>query len=332
MQTESYSQPLPITRFYLRCSMAFLFAIQAAFPIHGQPSATPSNQRENSQYLIRADVDLVVLNATVMDKAKHFVPDLIKANFRVFEDGVEQKISMFSHEDIPVTMGLVIDNSGSMREKRDQVNAAAISFVKTSNPEDEVFVVNFNQEIYLDSVDDFTSDVGKLKEALSRIDSRGGTALYDAVDASLDHIRKGQKDKKILLVITDGDDDASKISLNHMMQVAIESDVTVYAIGIFSREDRLNDRTMVRRSKKTLTMLARATGGAAYFPDHLSDVETICTQVAYDIRSQYTIGYYPSKPATDGKYRTVRVQLKQPKGTEKFTVNTRSGYYPKKTS
>jgi Ca-activated chloride channel homolog len=316
MNTASYSR-------LLRIFIIGWFSIQSSRSIAGQ-------QTGNSQYLIRANVDLVVLNTTVMDRDKHSIPDLIKANFRVFEDGVEQKIATFSHEDIPVTMGLVIDNSGSMREKRDQVNAAAISFVRTSNPDDEIFVVNFNQEIYLDSIDDFTSDLRKLQDALSRIEARNGTALYDAVDAALNHIRRGHKDKKILLVITDGDDDASRISLKNMMQVAKESDAVIYAIGVFSREDRLTDRNMVRRSKNTLTMLARATGGAAYFPEILGDIEAICAQIAHDIRSQYTLGYYPLKPAGDGKYRTVRVEVKQRAGQEKLTISTRSGYYSKK--
>jgi Mg-chelatase subunit ChlD len=165
-------------------------------------------------HAIKSRVDMVVLHATVTDEKGTFISDLTRNNFRVFEDKVEQKISVFQRQDIPVTMGLVIDNSGSMREKRSQVNAAAMTFVRTSNPQDEVFVVNFNDEYYLDLNEDFTSDPKELDEALGRIDSRGSTALYDAVIGSLDHLKKGHKDKRVLLVITDGDDDASRKSSN----------------------------------------------------------------------------------------------------------------------
>ena len=185
-------------------------------------------------------VDLVVLHATVVDDKGQFVPGLTANDFRVFEDKVEQKISVFSKEDIPVTMGLVIDNSGSMKEKRPQVNAAALSFVRTSNPADEMFVVNFNDEYYLDLDEDFTSNPQELHEALERIDTRGSTALYDAIIGSLDHLKKGHKDKRVLLVITDGDDDASRKDFAYTVKAAVESNAVIYAIGVFSDEDRKN--------------------------------------------------------------------------------------------
>ena len=187
----------------------------------------------------------MVLHATVVDDKGQFVPGLTINDFRVFEDKVEQKISVFSKEDIPVTMGLVIDNSGSMKEKRPQVNAAALSFVRTSNPADEVFVVNFNDEYYLDLDEDFTSNAQELHEALERIDTRGSTALYDAIIGSLDHLKKGHKDKRVLLVITDGDDDASRKNFEYTVKAAVESNAVIYAIGVFSDEDRKNAKKMV---------------------------------------------------------------------------------------
>jgi Ca-activated chloride channel homolog len=274
---------------------------------------------------------MVVLHATVTDAKGQFVSDLKSDNFRVFEDKIEQKISVFSSEDIPVTMGLVIDNSGSMREKRAQVNAAALTFVKTSNPQDEVFVVNFNDEYYLDLNEDFTSDTKELNEALERIDARGSTALYDAVVGSLDHLKKGHKDKRVLLVITDGDDDASRKSLEYTMKAAEASDATIYAIGVFSEDDRKNDKRMVRHSKKILTELAEATGGLAYFPEGLEEVEPTCTQVARDIRNQYTLGYYPTNTVRNGTFRTVQVQLNPQKSNSKLSVRTRTGYFAQKT-
>jgi Ca-activated chloride channel homolog len=307
------------------------------FPAPPPPSAgstqTPAqNQSDNKDYRIRSESDLVVLRATVLDQKGEFVPNLKPDNFRVYEDKIEQKISLFQREDIPVSMGLVIDNSGSMREKRAQVNAAALTLVQTSNPQDEVFVVNFNDEFYLDLDKDFTNDTKELKEALERIDSRGSTALYDAVIGSLDHLKKGHKDKKVLLVITDGDDDASRKSFEYTVQAAQQSNGIIYAIGVFSDEDRKSNKRMVRHSKKILATLAETTGGSAYFPDNLAEVNSICTQIARDIRNQYTLGYYPTNTAKDGSFRNVHVDLIPPKGSGKLSVRTRTGYYAQKPS
>lgn len=296
------------------------------------PPPPPPQLKDQTHAGIRVSTDLVLLHVTVMDERGQFVPGLKENNFRVFEDKVEQKISAFLGEDVPVTMGLVIDNSGSMREKRAQVNAAALTFVKTSNPQDEVFVVNFNDEYYLDLDKDFTNDQRELNEALSRIDARGSTALFDAVIGSLDHLRKGHKDKKVLLVITDGDDDASRKKLADVVAVAQKSDAQIYAIGVFSDEDRKSAKKMIRNSKKELTEMTAVSGGAAYFPDTLEQVQAVCAQVAHDIRNQYTLGYYPTNLAMDGSFRAVQVQLIQPKDRGKMTARTRAGYYSQKTS
>jgi Ca-activated chloride channel family protein len=295
------------------------------------PSINPPGQQGGSKPLT-STVDLVVLHATVVDEKGQFVTGLTTDNFKVYEDKVEQKISVFSKEDIPVTMGLVIDNSGSMKLKRPQVNAAALSFVKTSNPNDEVFVVNFNDEYYLDLDEDFTSNQDELREALEKIDTRGSTALRDAIIGSLDHLKKGHKDKRVLLVITDGDDDASMKSFDYTVKAAVESNAVIYAIGVFSDDDRKNDKKMVRRSKKDLATLAEATGGLALFPDTLADVDSVCQEIARDIRNQYTLGYYPTNSAKDGTFRSVKVDLIPPKGRTKLTVRTRTGYYAQKTA
>jgi Ca-activated chloride channel homolog len=184
----------------------------------------------------------------------------------------------------------------------------------------------------LDLNEDFTSNPKELDDALGRIDSRGSTALYDALIGSLDHLKKGHKDKRVLLVITDGDDDASRKSLEYTMKASQESDAAVYAIGVFSDDDRKNDKRMVRHSKKILQELADATGGMAYFPDSLDQVTPTCEQVARDIRNQYTIGYYPTNNAKDGTFRSVSVQLTPPHGRGKLNVRSRTGYYAQKTS
>src|SRR5262249_37094691 len=254
-----------------------------------QPSASPAPPaQQNEEYRIRRDVNLVVLHATVLDDRGRFVPDLRQESFRVFEDRVEQKLAIFKREDVPVSVGLVIDNSGSMRDKRVRVNTAALTFVKTSNPDDEVFVVNFTDDFYLDTDKDFTNNTTELKEALERIDSRGSTAFYDAIIGSLDHLKKGTKDKKVLLAITDGEDNASRKSLAQTVQEAQKSDALIYTVGLLSQESKRS----AKRARQALTELSTATGGLAFFPEDARDTEAICTQIAHDIRNQYTLAYY----------------------------------------
>jgi len=294
-----------------------------------QPAAAQGPPAQKSdEYRIRRDVNLVVLHATVLDERGRFVPDLKEENFRIFEDKVEQKISVFKREDIPVSVGLVIDNSGSMRDKRERVNAAALTFVKSSNRDDEAFVVNFNDDYYLDTDKDFTNDINELKEALERIDSRGSTALYDAIIGSLDHMKKGTKDKRVLLVITDGEDNASRKSLATTVQEAQQSNALIYAIGLLSQESKRS----AKRARLALTELAQATGGLAFFPEGLQDTEAICAQIAHDIRNQYTVAYYPSNTAKDGSFRNVHVDVIPPRGRGKLSVRTRTGYYAQRAS
>ncbi len=197
-------------------------------------------EKKSKEYTISVDVNEVVLHATVFDKKDHIVNDLKQGDFRVYEDGAPQTLTHFSHADIPVTMGIVIDDSGSMRDKRQAVNAAALIFAKTSNPQDQVFVVNFNDVYYLDTPGDFASTIEDLKSALDKIDSRGGTALRDAVIASLDHLKLGNRDKKVLLVITDGEDNASRYTLHELMTAAQKSTAVIYTIGLLGSDETSN--------------------------------------------------------------------------------------------
>ncbi len=264
---------------------------------------------------------LVVLPATVLDKNKGFVRGLTKDNFKVFDNGIEQTIKDCKSEDVPVSVGIIVDNSGSMREKRAKVNAAALVFVKTSNPQDEVFIVNFNEESFLDK--DFTSDLDELREGLEKIDSRGGTAFYDALVMSLDHVHDiGKKPKKVLLVVTDGVDNASRFTLEQAVRAAHESETVIYTVGLLTDESRRD----IKRAKKALEAISDASGGAAFFPSDLNEVESIATKIARDIRNQYMISYTPSGETPDGSFRTVRVTA-QSKGQDKLMVRTRSGYY-----
>jgi Ca-activated chloride channel homolog len=268
-------------------------------------------------------VNLVVLHTTVLDDRGKFVEGLVKDNFRVYEDKVEQKLDVFKREDIPVSMGLVIDNSGSMRDKRPRVNEAALTLVQNSNPSDEAFVVNFNDDFYLDLDKDFTNSVPELKEALERIDARGSTALYDAIIGSLDHLKKGSKEKKVLLIVTDGEDNTSRNSLEKTIREIQKTDTVIYTIGLLSQESKKSAKT----AKKALTEIALASGGLAFFPENVEDVHDICEQVAHDIRHQYTLGYYPSNTARDGSFRSVHVDVIPPRGHGKLVARTRNGYY-----
>jgi Ca-activated chloride channel homolog len=318
-------------RFALAASV-LLVAVAAASLVRAQqqaPAPPRAESQEPSGYAIQRDVNLVVLHASVVNSRGQFVPGLQQENFRVFEDKVEQKIALFHQEDVAVSLGLVIDNSGSMRDKVAQVRTAALTFVKVSNPQDESFVVNFNDDFYLDTVHDFTSDVTELKDALDRIDSRGSTGLYDALIGSLDHLKKGHKDKKVLLVISDGLDNASRRSLEDAVREAQRSDAVIYAIGIFSDEDLKQSRSQMRKARGALNDLTTATGGLAFFPDSADETEALCTQIAHDIRNQYTLGYNPTNLARDGKFRSVQVVVTPPRGMGKLSVRTRTGYFPR---
>jgi Ca-activated chloride channel homolog len=299
----------------------------APLPPGVEPPANPSQTEEPGKKpqggKIAVNVDLVVLHTSVLDDRGKFVEGLTADNFRVYEDKVEQKLAVFKREDIPVSMGLVIDNSGSMRDKRPRVNEAALTLVQNSNPQDEAFVVNFNDDFYLDLDKDFTNSIPELKEALERIDARGSTALYDAIIGSLDHLKKGSKEKKVLLIVTDGEDNTSRSTLEKCIREIQKTDTVIYTIGLLSQESKKSAKT----AKRALTEIAQASGGVAYFPENVEDVHAICEQVAHDIRHQYTLAYYPSNSARDGSFRTVRVDVIAPRGHGKLVARTRNGYY-----
>jgi len=259
------------------------------------------------------------LHATVIDDKQHLITNLDQNAFTIFEDGKPQVIKSFRHEDIPISLGIVIDNSGSMREKRPKVAKAAVNLVRASNPHDEVFVVNFSDEYYLDQP--FTSKINLLQDALEKYETRGGTALYDAIVASADELKKhGKLQKKILFVVTDGEDDASRESLEQAVRrLQEENGPTVYTIGLLGEERQ-------RRARRALETISERTGGLAFFPRTLDEVDSISSSVARDIRNQYTLGYKPSTPESAGGYRTVRVDAKA-RGYGKLVVRTRSGYY-----
>jgi Ca-activated chloride channel family protein len=266
-------------------------------------------------FSISVNVDLVVLQATVRDHEGHTVGKLQARDFLVFEDGAPQAIRLLRHEDTPVTVGLIVDHSGSMREKLQEVTSGARAFVHSSNSQDQLFVVNFNERVSagLPPGIRYSDNVEQLAGAVWGAGATGTTALYDAIAAGLRGLKGGTSDKKVLLVISDGGDNASKTTLEQVAQLAEQSSAVIYTIGVFDAED-------TDRNPKVLRRLAQLTGGEAFFPAELSETVEICERIARDIRDQYTIGYSSPAQKKDGAYHKVRVTA------GKLSVRTRAGY------
>jgi Ca-activated chloride channel homolog len=304
----------------LRYLVALLVLIVPASLAEAQ-EPSPAQSRPGDPYTIRVSVDMVVLHATAQDHNHTLVSGLDKKNFQVYEDGVPQQIKYFSHEDIPITVGLVVDNSGSMSPKRPDVVAAALVFARSSNPQDQMFVVNFNENVSfgLPINTPFTDQVAQLEVALSRIRAHGETALYDAITAALEHLKKGNRDKKVLIVISDGGDNASKHKLAEVMALVGQPDVIIYTISIFDEQD-------ADRNPRVLKRLAKRTGGEAFLPESLKDIVPVCQRIAHDIRNQYTLAYLPTNRKRDGTYRVIEVKASG-QGRAHLSVRTRTGYY-----
>lgn len=290
----------------------------------GPSTAKPGEiqKRQDGVYTMHQDVDEVLLQCAVVDEKGKTVPDLTLPNFHVWEDGVPQTTTSFLHQDQPVSLGILVDNSGSMRDKRAAVNAAALTLLRASNPKDASFIVNFSDHAFLDQ--GFTSDIDALDRGLAHYDAKGMTALYDAVAASADELSShGKLPKQVLLVITDGADNASRLDLQQAIRrVQNLGGPVVYTIGLLFD----TDRDEAQRARDALEKLSAETGGIAYFPSSLGEVNSIALEVAHDIRDQYTIGYRSSKSASLGGFRVVHVEASAPKHG-KLIVRTRRGYY-----
>ena len=295
-----------------------LLIVLAGYAGHQAP---PARQDHDSGSLrISVDVALVVLHATVTDRQGGFVSNLGEQDFEVYEDRVPQRIRLFRNEDIPVTVGLVVDHSTTMRPRLAEVTAAARTFVRSSNREDEMFVVNFNEivSLGLPGAIRFTDSTAELENAITTAPTGGQTALYDAIAKALEELQAGSRDKKVLIVVSDGGDNASARSLAQVMKLAEQSSAVIYTVGVFDEDDP-------DRNPGVLKRLAQATGGEAFLPDQLSEVVAICERIARDIRHQYTIGYVPTNLTRDGAYRAIRV-LARAKGHDGLSVRTRTGY------
>jgi len=287
-------------------------------------TAAGTLQKAGEGYILRTDVEEVVLNCTVLE-GNRLVPDLKKEDFSVSEDGVKQTLLSFQHTDLPVSIAIVVDNSGSMSRKRPAVNKSALDLIEASNPQDEAFVVNFSDEAFIDQ--EFTSDVNKLRDGLGHLESRGGTALYDAVVASADKmVADAKRSKQVLILITDGEDNASTQNLEQTIRrVQQLSGPVIYSIGLLFGDEMTHAE--VRHARRALEMLSTETGGMAFFPKSIEQIDQIAAEVARDIRNQYTLGYHSTKPTTEPGFRRVMVTA-EAKGMGKLNVRTRTGYFP----
>jgi Ca-activated chloride channel homolog len=300
-----------------RSSFFTLFLLASSCFVWAQTPPPKADTSEEPTFTV--GTRLVVLPVSVVDRDGKLVTDLPQKSFKVFENGVEQPIKIFRREDVPISLGIIIDNSGSMREKRQKVETASLDLVRASNPMDEVFIVNFNDDPYLDVP--LTSDIKKMEEGIARIDSRGGTAMREAIDGAMTYLKKeGHRQKKVLLVITDGNDNASTISLEKLVNRAQQNEVLIYAIGLLNEEERRE----ARLAKRALDSISRDSGGVAYYPKSPAEVDAIALQVAHEIRNQYTIAYSPTIQEMDGSFRQIKVTVNGPGHPQ---VRTRTGYY-----
>jgi Ca-activated chloride channel family protein len=308
----------------------FLFS----FAVLAQDRAQPQKQGKDKdkEFTLSVETLEVQLPISVVDKEGRPVDGLKQEYFQIFEDKVLQTIKTFRHEDIPMSLGLVIDNSGSMRNKRERVNSSALAFVRESNPEDETLIINFDDSAYLEQ--DFTSSIGDLIDALENIDARGETALYDALYLAADKVTKeGKKDKRAILLITDGEDNASKFGINKVIEALRQSKVTLYAIGLLEEDDQrggLFKKPPSKKAKDDLIKFAGITGGQAYFPKSLDEVEELVKHIAHDLRNHYTVSYIPTNANLDGSWREIGVKITPPKNAPKLTWHTKQGYYAPK--
>lgn len=284
-----------------------VLAALALVPLLGMAGQQPA---------FRAETRLVVVHATVRNARGELVTNLERGAFTVYENGKRQPITLFRRDDIPVSLGLLIDNSGSMRTLRSTVEAGALALARASNPQDEIFVLNFNDKAHIDVP--FTSDTGVLEASIARVDSIGGTAMRDAVNMAQAYLSEhGARDRKALLVITDGIDNASVATRDQIEKQAEEHDTVIFALGLFGSEGR------VKQGRHELDQLAERTGGIAYYPAGMSEIGPVALEIARQIRNQYTIAYAPLDQALDGTYRAIRVAVS---GPERLSVRTRAGY------
>jgi Ca-activated chloride channel homolog len=287
-----------------------------------QENPAPKSEKQPPQTL-KVDVELVLVNATVTDSLNRYVSGLEGNHFQIWEDKIEQKVEYFSAEDVPISIGVIFDVSGSMKDKISTARQAAATFLKTGNPEDEYFLVEFANRPEVAS--DFTTDVTKLQSKLIMTPAKGMTAMYDSVYLGLEKLKEGTNPKKALLLITDGEDNRSRYTFQNVKEFVKEQDVQIYSIGIV---DEWNSQLGAGKTGRAMIEeLAELTGGQAFFPDSVYELEDICTKIAVELKNQYVIGYHTTNGAKDGKWRKIRVKVNPPKGIQRLNVRAKQGYY-----
>jgi Ca-activated chloride channel family protein len=301
--------------------LSILLVLLAAVSVASPPA------QDGRDYNLSVNVELVQLPVSVLDKHGFPVQGLKQEHFAVYEDKVLQDISLFKQEDVPLSIGLVVDVSGSMTNKLRTLNTAAATFVQASNSEDETAVVTFGDDVTLDQ--DFTKNTHTLSRSLSEIAPNGDTSLYDAVFLAAHHVKEnGYHEKKVLLIISDGEDNHSKYQLKQVLQTIRESKIIVYSIGLLSADSGDSySYVFTGNGKRALKQLAEVTGGAAYFPKGIGEVEKVCQRIAKELRNQYTIGYKPSNDKLDGSWRQTVVKVNPPKTVPSVKVRAKQGYY-----
>jgi len=300
--------------------VASLLFLPVAVGAQSPSQSTNSSGSVDAQTTFSVTTELVELPVSVTDEGGNFVSGLTSQNFRVYEEGKPQRITLFEREDLPVTVGLIVDHSRSMGPKLSAVTAAISSFAHSSNPEDEMFVVDFSDRVWPEFFggQPFTNDVKALETALATVTAQGQTALYDAVYEGLERLRLGHREKKALIVVSDGGDNASRRKYGEVLTLARQSQAVIYAIGLVGESGQ-------EENPRVLERLCKDTGGLSFFPGAVKMVTDISVRIAQDLRQQYTVGYAPEKKTSAGAFRKVQVKVSAP-GRGKMQVRTRPGY------
>jgi Ca-activated chloride channel family protein len=310
---------------FARAMLVFLCLSSAMLIFAQKAEVSSTSDKSSKSETLRVDVDLVLVNAVVTDSDNRFVTGLKPENFEIWEDKVPQEIQYFSNEDVPLSAGIIFDVSGSMQATLPVARSAAVTFLRMGNPEDEYFLVEFSDSAQL--AQDFTADITKLQQRIAFNNARGRTALYDALYLGLDTVSHGSNSRKALVLITDGQDNHSRYSFANVREFAKERDVQVYAIGLTDPSQVGMQPIPMFSATAPLNDLANVTGGRAFFPTSVYQLEDICTKIGLDLRNQYVLGYKSTNTAKDGKWRKLKVKVNRPQGMPRMGVRAKSGYY-----
>jgi Ca-activated chloride channel family protein len=332
------NRPLRISRFFASASLLLISTLAAVVSAADKPPADTDSKVEIVPRAKRAEIKqdtprgdirvqstLVLIPVTVTDPLNRFVTGLDRENFRLFEDKSEQKVTHFASEDAPLSIGLVFDISGSMGSKLEKSRQAVSQFFKTANPEDEFFLVEFNDRPEL--VVDFTTHLEEIQNRLTFTQSRGRTALLDAVYMALHNMKKARNPRKALLIISDGGDNSSRYTESEVKSRVREADVQIYAIGIYEQMASRGRTPEEMSGPSLLSEISEQTGGRHFAVDTLNELPDVAAKIGVELRNQYILGYTPSNLERDGKYRRVQVKLVQPRGLPPLRASWRLGYY-----